>query len=73
MYLLACRIEIKIKLFFSTVNHKIIYLTIIKICRKNLNQSDCMDCKIITIEGEEKAFWWDVQIVINVLKSNRNY
>jgi hypothetical protein len=25
-----------------------------------------------TIEGEEKAFWWGVQIVVNVLKFNRN-
>jgi hypothetical protein len=26
------------------------------VCRKNLNQSDHMDYKIITIEGEEKVF-----------------
>jgi hypothetical protein len=26
------------------------------VCRKNLSQSDLTDCKIITIEGEEKAF-----------------
>jgi hypothetical protein len=26
------------------------------VCKKNLNQSDRVDCKIITIEGEEKAF-----------------
>jgi hypothetical protein len=26
------------------------------VCRKNLTQSDHMDCKIITIEGEEKVF-----------------
>jgi hypothetical protein len=26
------------------------------VCRKYLNQSDYTDCKIITIEGEEKAF-----------------
>jgi hypothetical protein len=25
-------------------------------CRKNLSQSDLTDCKIITIEGEEKVF-----------------
>jgi hypothetical protein len=25
-------------------------------CRKILSQSDFMDCKIITIEGEEKVF-----------------
>jgi hypothetical protein len=26
------------------------------VCRKNLSQGDLMDCKIITIEGEEKVF-----------------
>jgi hypothetical protein len=26
------------------------------VCRKNLSQSDLTDCKIITIEGEEKVF-----------------
>jgi hypothetical protein len=26
------------------------------VCRKKLSQSDLMDCKMITIEGEEKAF-----------------
>ena len=26
------------------------------VCRKNLNQNDHMDCKIITLEGEEKVF-----------------
>jgi hypothetical protein len=31
-----------------------------------------MDCKIIAIEGEEKVFWWGVQIVVNILKFNRN-
>jgi hypothetical protein len=31
-----------------------------------------MDCKIITIEGEEKVFWWGAQIIVNVLKFNRN-
>jgi hypothetical protein len=25
-------------------------------CRKNLSQSDLMDCNIITIEGEENFF-----------------
>jgi hypothetical protein len=32
-----------------------LYLTMLILCRKNLNWSDRMDCKIITIEGEEKA------------------
>jgi hypothetical protein len=26
------------------------------VCRKNLNQSDLTDCKIIPIEGEDKVF-----------------
>jgi hypothetical protein len=45
------------------------------VCRKNLNQSDLMDCKIITIEGEEKVFLVGTQgamVVVNVLKFNRN-
>jgi hypothetical protein len=42
------------------------------VCRKNLSESDCTDCKIITIEGEEKVFWWGARIVINVLKFNKN-
>jgi thioredoxin-related protein len=32
-----------------------LYLTILVVCRKNLNQSDHTDYKIITIEGEEKV------------------
>jgi hypothetical protein len=47
---------IKMKWCFSTSNYKILYLTMLIVCRKNLNQSDLMDCKIITIEGEEKVF-----------------
>jgi hypothetical protein len=43
------------------------------VCRKNLNQTDHMDCKIITIEGEEKMFFWlRTMVVFNVLKFNRN-
>jgi hypothetical protein len=26
------------------------------VCKKNLSQSDLMDCKIITFQGEEKVF-----------------
>jgi hypothetical protein len=47
---------IKMKLSFSTSNYKILYLTVLIVCRKNLSQSDHTGCKIITIEGEEKAF-----------------
>jgi hypothetical protein len=41
-------------------------------CRKNLSQSDLMDFKIITIEGEEIFFLWVALIVVNILKFNRN-
>jgi hypothetical protein len=41
--------------FFSIFNHKILYLTILIVCRKNLNQSDCTECKIVTTEGEKKV------------------
>jgi hypothetical protein len=42
------------------------------VCRKNFNDSDLTDCKIITIEREEKAFWWGALIIVNVLKFTRN-
>jgi hypothetical protein len=57
MYLLTCGPMIKMKGCFSTFNRKILYLTILIVCRKNLSQSDRMDCKIITIEGEKKVFF----------------
>jgi hypothetical protein len=41
---------------FSTFNHKILNLTFLIVRRKNLSQSDRIDCKIITIEKEEKVF-----------------
>jgi hypothetical protein len=44
-------------MIFSTYNRKILYLTMPIVCKKNLNQSDLTDCKIITIEGEEKVFF----------------
>jgi hypothetical protein len=56
MYLLTCGPMIKMKCCFSTSNREILYLTMLIVCRKNLNQSDLMGCKIITIEGEEKVF-----------------
>jgi hypothetical protein len=49
-----------------------LYLIILKVCGKNLSQSDCTDCMIITIEEEKKAFWWGAQIIVNALKFNRN-
>jgi hypothetical protein len=56
MYLFACRIRTKIKIKISTSNCKILYLTILVLCRKNLSKSDRMDCKIITIEGGKSFF-----------------
>jgi hypothetical protein len=43
-------------MLFSTFNRKILNLTIPIVCKKNLNQSDYTDCKIIIIGGEEKVF-----------------
>jgi hypothetical protein len=43
------------KSFFPISNHKILYFAILIICRKNLSQSGCTDCKIMTNKGEEKA------------------
>ena len=45
------------QLIISTTNRKIWYLTMLIVCKKNLSQIDLMDCKIITIEGEENVFW----------------
>ena len=62
MYFITCRINIKMKGSLSTFNHKILNRTISIVCRKNLTQSDHMDCKIITIEGKKIAFFlgtWD--------------
>jgi hypothetical protein len=59
------------KCSISTFNHKILNLTILIVCRKNLNQSGCTDCKIITSEEEEKVFWCGAWIVVNVLRFNR--
>jgi hypothetical protein len=56
---------IKMKWWFSTSNHKILYLTMPIVCRKNLNQSDLTDCKIKTIEGEEKVFLVGALIIVN--------
>jgi hypothetical protein len=72
MYLFACRKRIKMKSFFPISNHKILYFAILIICRKNLSQSGCTDCKIMTIEGKKKLFWWDTWIIVKALKLNRN-
>jgi hypothetical protein len=46
----------KWKWCFSTSNRKILYLTMLIVCRKNLSQSGLTDCKIKTIEGKEEVF-----------------
>jgi hypothetical protein len=55
------------EMMFSTANYKILYLTMLVVCRKNLNQSDLMDCKIIIIEGEEKAFFGGEPLLLSIL------
>jgi hypothetical protein len=47
-------------------------MVILTICRKNLNQSGCMDSKIITIEEEEFFIGQNAQIIVYALKFNRN-
>jgi hypothetical protein len=44
------------EMMISTFNCKNLYLIMLIVCRKNLCQSDRMDCKIMTIEVEEKVF-----------------
>jgi hypothetical protein len=66
MYLLTCVAMIKMKLCYSTSNHKILYLIMTIVCRKNLNQSNLMDCKIITIEREEKVFFCDEPRLLSI-------
>jgi hypothetical protein len=53
MYLLTSGAMIKMEQCFSTSNQKILYLTILLVYRKNLSQSNLIDCKIIIIEREE--------------------
>jgi hypothetical protein len=72
MYLLTCGPMIKMKLSFSTSNYKIFYLTMLIDCRKNLSQSDLTNCKIITIEGEEKVLLVGIPNHCQCLKFNRN-
>ena len=45
------------EMIFLTSNCKVLYLTMPIVCRKNLNQNVHMDCKIITLEEEEKVLF----------------
>jgi hypothetical protein len=45
-------------MIFSISYCKILYLTILVACKKNLNQSDGTGCKIITVEGGKEKNWW---------------
>jgi hypothetical protein len=56
MYLFSKRINIKMKIFFSTSNCKILFLIILIVCRKNLSQSGCTDCKIIKTKMKKLFF-----------------
>jgi hypothetical protein len=44
------------KRFFPTSNRKILYLTMLIDCKKNLDQSDLTDCKLLTVEGKKSFF-----------------
>jgi hypothetical protein len=44
------------KWFLFAFKRKILYLTIIIICKKNLGQSGHTDCKILTIKWEKQVF-----------------
>jgi hypothetical protein len=57
MYLLTCGAMIKMRWCFSTSNRKILNLTMLIVCRKNLNQRDCTGYKFIPIEREDKVFF----------------
>jgi hypothetical protein len=48
---------IKMKQCFPTSYYKILYLTFLTICRKNISYNYLMDYKFITIKKEEKVFW----------------
>jgi hypothetical protein len=39
------------------------YFTMQIVCRKNLNQSDHSDCKIITFEGKGKVFGGEPELL----------
>jgi hypothetical protein len=40
-------------------------------CKKNLDQSNLTDCKLIIVEGEKRFFSWGAQVVQNDLKFTR--
>jgi hypothetical protein len=41
--------------YFQLPTIRSLYLTMLIVCKKNLNQSNLTDCKIVTIEGEGKV------------------
>jgi hypothetical protein len=57
MYLFACRIKIKMKQTFLLSTMRSCNMLIQQCVEKNLSQSSCTDCKIITIKNEEKDYW----------------
>jgi hypothetical protein len=44
------------EMFVFYCKHKILYLTMLIVCRENLSHSDHTNCKIIKIEGKWKVF-----------------
>jgi hypothetical protein len=72
MYLSTCGAMIKMK-WYSTSNCKILYLTIVIVCRKNLNQKWPHRLQDYNNWRARKGFfWWGAHIIVNVLKFNRN-
>jgi hypothetical protein len=67
MYLFACRIKVRMKYLFTTFNHKILNLTILTLCKKNLSQSDCIDQKIIIYERKRKVLWMGESRLMSIL------
>jgi hypothetical protein len=72
MYLFTCRIKIKMKCSFSTFNHKILNHTILIVCRKKSQPKWPHGLQDYNNWRGKKSFWWTAQIVVNVLKFNRN-
>ena len=54
--LIGIRANVQNETIFFYSNRKILHLTMLIVCRKNLSQKILMDCKSITFEGEEKVF-----------------
>jgi hypothetical protein len=72
MYLLIYGAMIKMKWCFSTTNCKILYLTMLIVCRKISLKVTSRIARLLQLKWKKKFFWWGALIVVNVLKFNRN-